>query len=116
MRVKTGTVRKRRHKKVLKMAKGYRMTRSRLFKVANEAVLHAYQYAFAGRKLKKRDLRKLWIQRINAAIRKQGLTYSKFINLLKQKNIVIDRKIMADLIIKAPKSFESIVDKAKSKG
>lgn len=116
MRVKTGFARKRRHKKVLKLTKGFRMTRSRLYKVAHEALLHAGQYAFIGRKRRKRDLRRLWIQRINAAVRQHQLTYSKFINLLKEKKIIIDRKIMADLALKDPKAFKAIVDKAKSKG
>ncbi len=113
MRVKTGYIRRRRHKKVIKMAKGYRMTRSRLYRVAHEALLHAGQYAFAGRKLRRRDLRKLWVQRINAGVRQHGLTYSKFINLLKEKKITIDRKIMADLAVKDPLAFRAIVDKAK---
>ncbi|MCD6226073.1 50S ribosomal protein L20 [bacterium] len=115
MRVKTGTVRRRRHKKLLKQAKGYRMTRSRLYKVAHEAVLHAGEYAFAGRKLKKRDLRRLWIVRINAAVRNYGLSYSKFINLLKEKKIALNRKILAHFAAKEPDLFKQIVEKATGK-
>src|SRR5205823_5733880 len=93
---------RRRHKKVLKQAKGYWMSRSKQFKKAKEAVLHAGEYAFAGRKLKKRDFRKLWIIRLNAAVRENGLTYSKFINQLKQKKIELDRKILAQLATEHP--------------
>lgn len=111
MRVKTGFARRRRHKKIIKLAKGYRMTRSRLYKVAHEAVLHAGQYAYIGRKLRKRDFRKLWIQRINAAVRQYGLNYSKFINLLKKAKINLNRKILAHLATTEPKTFEAIVKK-----
>lgn len=115
MRAKTGFTRRRRHKKVIQMAKGYRMTRSRLYKVAHEALLHAGQYAFAGRKLRKRDLRKLWIQRINAAVRQNQLTYSQFIKLLKEKNIILNRKILAQIAVKDPAAFKTIVDRVKPK-
>ncbi|MFH1561434.1 MAG: 50S ribosomal protein L20 [Patescibacteria group bacterium] len=115
MRAKTGIIRKQGHKKIIKLAKGYRMTRSRLFKVAHEAVLHAGQYAYIGRRLRKRDLRKLWIQRINAAVRLQDLTYSKFTNLLKKTKIEIDRKVLAHLAVSDPEAFKAIVDKAKGK-
>ena len=111
MRVKTGFTRRRRHKKILKLAKGYRMTRSRLYKVAHEAVLHAGQYAYIGRKLRKRDFRKLWIQRINAAVRQHGLSYSKFVSLLKKAKIGLNRKILAHLAATEPKTFEAIVKK-----
>jgi large subunit ribosomal protein L20 len=113
MRAKTGTVRKRKHKKILKQAKGYRMTRSRLYKVAKEAVLHAGQYAYHGRKLRKRDFRRLWIQRINAALSKTGLSYSRFIKKLKDNQIELNRKILADLAVKHPEVFFKIVDKVK---
>lgn len=109
MRIKTGTTRRKRHKKILKLAKGYRMTRHRLYKVAHEAVLHAGEYAFAGRKQRKRQLRRLWIVRINAAVRKHGLNYSKFISLLKKKKIQLNRKILATLALKQPKKFDQIV-------
>ncbi len=111
MRVKTGFTRRRRHKKILKLAKGYRMTRSRLYKVAHEAVLHAGQYAYIGRKLRKRDFRKLWIQRINAAARQHGLSYSKFIRQLKKAKIGLNRKILAHLAATEPKTFKAIIEK-----
>ena len=95
------------------MAKGYRMTRHKLVKRATEAVLHAGQHAYIGRKLRKRDLRRLWIQRINAAIRQHGLIYSKFINLLKKAKIELNRKILSQLAIDQPKTFEAIVKKVK---
>lgn len=90
------------------------MTKHRLYRVAREATIHAGQYAFAGRHLRRRDLRSLWIVRLNAAVRSLGLTYSKFIAGLKKANIQIDRKIMADLAIRQPKVFASIVDKTKT--
>lgn len=114
MRVKTGVVRRRKHKKILNQAKGYRMTRSRLFKVAHQAVTRAGQYAYIGRKLRKRNFRKLWIQRINAAVRKKGLSYSKFIHLLKENKIDLYRKMLAELAVRDPDTFEAIVDKVKS--
>ncbi|MBL7078374.1 50S ribosomal protein L20 [Candidatus Shapirobacteria bacterium] len=113
MRVKTGTIRRKRHKKILKLAKGYRMTRSRLFKVAHEAVMHAGEYAFAGRKKRKRDLKRLWIVRINAAVRKHGLTYSQFAKNLKDAKINLNRKILAHLAVSEPKVFKQIVNKVK---
>jgi large subunit ribosomal protein L20 len=113
MRVKTGFTRKRKHKKVLKLAKGYRMTKSRLYRVAKEAVLHAGEYAFHGRKLRKRDFRTLWIQRINASLSETGLKYSRFINLLKENKIDLNRKILADLAVNHSKIFFKIVDKVK---
>ncbi len=113
MRVKTGTIRRKRHKKIIKLAKGYRMTRSRLFRVAHEAVLHAGEYAYAGRKKRKRDLKRLWIVRINAAARKHGLSYSKFMAGLKSAKIRINHKILAHLAVSEPKIFETIVKKGK---
>lgn len=113
VRVKTGSTKQRRHKKVLKRTKGYRMTKSRLYKVAHEAMLHAGQYAFAGRKLRKRDMRKLWIIKINAALENLGLSYSKFIAGLKKAKIELDRKILADLTESDPKTFKLIVDRVK---
>lgn len=114
MRVKTGTVRKRKHKKLLALAKGYRMTKHRLVKPASEAVLHAGEYAFAGRKRRKRDFRRLWITRINAALSEYDLSYSHFIAGLKKANIELDRKILADLIISDPNVFKNIVEKTKN--
>ncbi len=109
MRAKTGPVRKRRHKKVLKRTKGFRMTKGRLYKVSKEADLHAGQYAYIGRRLRKRDLRRLWIQRINAALSEFDLKYSRFINLLKKAKIDLDRKILAELAVNDPKVFAEII-------
>ena len=111
-RTKTGPTRRARHKKVLKRTKGMRMTKSRLYKVAKEADLHAGQYAFIGRKLRKRDFRKLWIMRINAALQTQaeGLKYSRFINLLSKANIKLDRKTLAHLAVSDPNTFKAVVD------
>ena len=113
MRIKTGPTRKRKHRKVLKQAKGFRMTKGRLYKVSKEAVLHAGQYAFIGRKRKKRETRKLWIQRINAALKTHELSYSRFINQLKKKNIILDRKILADLAVSDNQTFSSLVTEVK---
>ena len=96
-RVKRGVTTHKRHKKVLQQAKGYRMTRRRLYKVAKESVLHAGEYAFAGRKHRKRQFRRLWIQRINAALKPLDIKYSEFIHLLKTKNVIVDRKVIANL-------------------
>lgn len=113
VRVKSGIQTKRRHKKVLKMAKGYWMTRHKQFGKAKEAILHAGEYAFTGRKDKKRDFRKLWIIRLNAAVRNFGLTYSQFIQKLNAKKIGLDRKILSKLALEYPKVFEKIVEKVK---
>lgn len=113
-RVKTGFTRKRRHKKVLQRTKGFRMTKGRLYKVSKEADLHAGQYAYTGRKLRKRDMRRLWIMRINAALKPHQITYSKFIQGLKKAKIELDRKILADLAIADPRTFKAIVDKVKT--
>lgn len=112
MRVKTGTVRKDKHKKVLKAAKGFWMTRHKRYKVAHEAVMHAGRYAFIGRRLKRRDLRQLWIVRINAALKPFEIRYSAFIKMLKNRNIIIDRKILADLAVNNPEDFKAIVESA----
>ena len=104
----------RKHRKILKLAKGYWMTRNRHFRSAMEAVLHAGEYAFGGRKLKKRDFRRLWIIRINAAVRSLGSKYSKFINALKKKNIQIDRKILSKIAVEYPDFFKKIFSKANS--
>ncbi|MDP3955243.1 MAG: 50S ribosomal protein L20 [bacterium] len=114
MRVKTGPSRHRKHKKVLELASGYRMTRHRLHRQASDAVLHAGEYAFAGRKNRKRDFRRLWIVRINAALTDVGISYSRFINGLKKANIELDRKILADLAVSDPGVFKTIVEKSKS--
>jgi large subunit ribosomal protein L20 len=115
MRVKTGYTRKRRHKKVLKRTKGMRMTKGRLYKVSKEADLHAGQYAFIGRKRRKRDLRRLWITRINAGLTPHSLSYSKFINGLKKAKIELNRKILANLVVTDPATFKVIVKKVKAK-
>ncbi|MFH1840851.1 MAG: 50S ribosomal protein L20 [Candidatus Shapirobacteria bacterium] len=115
MRTKSGPARRARHKKVLTRTKGFRMTKSRLYRVAREADLHAGQYAFVGRKKRKRDLRRLWIVRLNAAVRKVGLTYSKFIAGLKKAKIEIDRKILSDLAITQPETFKKILKVVKGK-
>lgn len=112
-RVKTGTTRRKRHKKVLKRTRGFRMTKGRLYKVSKEADLHAGQYAYAGRKLRKRDMRRLWIARINAALTPYNLSYSKFINGLKKAKIELNRKILADLAVSDPDIFKEVVDKAQ---
>lgn len=113
MRVKTGYARKRAHKKVLKQTKGYRMTKNRLIKVAKEAVLHAGVYAYAGRKQKKQEERKLWITRINGALTDTGLSYSAFIKRMKDKNIELDRKVLAQIIQDDPEAFKKIVEEIK---
>lgn len=114
VRVKTGIITKRKHKKVLKQAKGYWMSRHKQFKKAKEAVLHAGEYAYRGRKARKREFRQLWIQRINAAVRNLGLTYSQFINQLKKKKIGLDRKILAQMVVDHPSTFQQIVEKVRS--
>lgn len=110
MRAKTGFVRRRQHKKILKLAKGFWMTRSKLFKPANEAVLHSGQYAFAGRRIRKRDLRKLWIVRINAALRPLNANYSSFIKNLATNNILLNRKILAELATNHTDTFQKVVN------
>lgn len=112
-RVKRGVTSHAKHKKVLKMTKGYRMTKRKLIKVAKESMLHAGEYAFAGRRLKKRDMRGLWITRINQAVQQMDLRYNQFINALEKADIELDRKILADLAVRDPKVFKIIVDKAK---
>ncbi len=113
VRVKAGTTTRRRHKKVLKQAKGYWMSRRKQFKKAKEATLHAGEYAFMGRKRKKRDFRRLWIIRLNASVRTFDLSYSKFVNLLKKKNIQLDRKILAQIATQHPATFAKIVEEVK---
>ncbi|MFC1789994.1 50S ribosomal protein L20 [Patescibacteria group bacterium] len=115
MRVKTGVVRKRRHNKILKRTKGFRMSKGKLYKVSKEADLHAGQYAFIGRKKRKRDFRRLWIQRINAGLSSHDLSYSQFIHQLKEKKIELNRKIMAELAISEPAVFEKVVQTVKKK-
>lgn len=101
-----------RRKRVLKAAKGFRGRRKNNITTANAAVDRSMQYAYIGRKLRKRNFRALWIQRINAAVREHGLTYSRFIDLLGKAGIVIDRKVLSDLAIKEPEAFKALLDKA----
>src|SRR3972149_9008380 len=108
MRVKRGTVSHAKHKKLLRSVKGYRMTKRRLVKVAKEAQLHAGAYAFAGRKKKKSQFRKLWITRISEYLKSQDLSYSQFINNLKKANILLDRKILSYLISNDEAALKSI--------
>lgn len=100
------------HRKFLKMAKGFKQARRTRIQTAKEAILHAGQYAYHGRKLKKRDLRKLWIIRLNAAVRARGVSYSRFISGLNKKKITLDRKILSDIAINDPKTFDAIVKEA----
>ena len=113
MRVKRGTVSRRKHKKLLKANKGYTGVKSRLVKDAKEAYLHAGQYAYHGRKLRKRDIRALWITRISEAAKKEGISYSVFINKLKKANIELDRKILNELVQNDPETFRQIVSSIK---
>jgi len=113
-RVKTGTTRRARHKKILKLAKGFYRGRRKHFRKAKEAVEHAMQYAYRDRRQKKRDFRKLWIVRINAACRLNGMSYSTFINGLNKAGITLDRKILADMAMNDAASFASVVASAKA--
>ncbi len=113
-RIKRGTVSRRKHNKLLGLTKGYRGTKSKLVKVAKEAMLHAGQYAYHGRKLRKRDFRTLWIVRISEAVKKEGISYSVFINKLHKAQVELDRKILSNLIVEDPATFKQIVDKVKS--
>lgn len=114
MRVKRGVTSHKKHKKLLKLTRGYRGTKSKLIRVAREAALHAGQYAYHGRKLRKRDFRRLWITRIGEATRKEGISYSVFMNNLKKANIELDRKILSHLVVNDPTTFKRILDKVKT--
>lgn len=111
-RVKGGKVTRRRHKKIIKMTSGFYGTRNNLFRRANEAMLKSLWYAYRDRRTRKRDLRRLWIARINAAARQNGTTYSRLIYGMKKANINLNRKILADLAVRDPKTFSAIVAKA----
>jgi len=115
-RVKRGVTAGRRHKKVLGKAKGYYNARRKVYRTAKQAVIKAGQYAYEGRRLKKRDFRAFWIQRINAAVRihDEALTYSSFINGLTKAGIEVDRKVMADLAVREPEAFGALVSQAKA--
>ena len=112
-RVKGGTVSRNRRKKVLKLAKGYFGAKSKLFKTAKEAVMKSGNYAYIGRRLKKRDFRRLWITRISAACKMNGMNYSSFMNGLNKAGIEINRKMLADLAVNDAKGFETLVKAAK---
>lgn len=113
-RVKGALNTRKRHKKILKLAKGYRGGKSKLFRTANEAVMKSLVYAYVGRKHKKRDFRKLWIARINAAARSNGMSYSRFMNGLKKAGILMNRKMLSEIAIADMEAFKSLVDKAKA--
>ncbi len=114
MRVKRGTVSRRKHKKLLSKTKGFRGTKSKLIKVAHEAALHAGAYAYHGRKVKKRNFRSLWITRISEASKLEGISYSVLMDKLKKSNIELDRKILNDLIANDFPTFKKLVDEVRS--
>jgi len=111
-RVKNGPHGRRRHKKILKLTKGQRGSKSKLFRRANEAMLKSLWYSYRDRRVRRRDLRRLWIARINAASRLNGVTYSKLIHLLKKADIQINRKMLADMAVRDPKAFAAVVASA----
>ena len=113
-RVKRGLTAHRRHKKLLNLTRGHKGGRSKLVRQAKESALHAGQYAFAGRKQRKREMRKLWITQMGIALKNEGLSYSKFIAALKTKNILLNRKIMAEIAIKDFGTFKKIIAEVKS--
>lgn len=112
-RVKTGIIRRQHHKKILKLNKGQFGTRHRLFRRANEAMLKSLWYSYRDRRTRRRDLRRLWIARINAAARLNGTTYSRLIHGMKTSQITINRKMLAELAVRDPKAFTAVVDKAQ---
>lgn len=114
MRVTRGITTHAKHKKLMVANKGYRMTKRRLVRVAKEAYLHSGEYAYVGRKLRKRDFRRLWITRISESVKQNGLSYSLFMHKLKAGNIDIDRKMLANLILENPEAFARIVDRVKT--
>jgi len=109
-RVKRGVTARARHKKILKLTKGHYGARHRLFKTANESMIHSQLYAYRDRRRRKRDFRRLWITRINAASRQHGMSYSKFMYGLKQADVQLDRKILADLAMNEPQAFEAVAE------
>ncbi|MDO5027896.1 MAG: 50S ribosomal protein L20 [Bacillota bacterium] len=112
-RIKRAVNARKKHKKILKLAKGYFGGKSKLFKTANQAVMKSLNYSYVGRKQRKRDFRKLWIQRINAAARINGLSYSRFISGLKKANVEINRKMLSEIAIHDEKAFAQLVELAK---
>ena len=114
MRIKRGVNAVKKRRKILKSAKGYFGAKSKLYRVARQAVMKSQNYAYVGRKLKKRDFRSLWITRINAAARLNGLNYSKFMSGLKKSGIELNRKVLADLAVNDPSAFTALCEKAKA--
>ena len=114
MRIKRGNAGVKRHKKILKLAKGFIGARSRIFKVANIAVMKDLKYAYRDRRTTKRNMRRLWIVRINAAVREQGMSYSRFVNACKKADILVNRKMLADLAVNDPEAFTVVVETAKA--
>jgi large subunit ribosomal protein L20 len=112
-RVKRGTVRRAKRKKLLDLAKGYYANKSKLYRAAKESVDTALKYAFVGRRRKKRDFRRLWIQRINAAAREHGLTYGQFMNGLSHAGVTLDRKSLSELAVSSPAAFATLAERAK---
>ncbi|HAF17354.1 MAG: 50S ribosomal protein L20 [Thermacetogeniaceae bacterium] len=112
-RVKGGPVTRRRHKKILKLARGYRGAKSKLFRVANQQVMKSLNYAYIHRRLRKRDFRQLWITRINAAARSNGLSYNRFMNGLKKAGVGVNRKMLAELAVNDASAFSKLVELAK---
>ncbi len=110
MRIRRGSAGVKRHKKILKLAKGFIGARSRIFKVANIAVMKALKYAYRDRRTTKRNMRRLWIVRINAAVRQRGMSYSKFVNACKKANIVVNRKMLADMAVRDSEAFDVIFE------
>ncbi len=113
-RAKTGIVRRRRHAKILKRAKGYWGLRSKSVRLAQQTLLNAADYAYRDRRDKKADFRRLWIARINAAARQEGLSYSRFIAGLRKSGVMLDRKVLADIAVREPAAFKALVDQAKT--
>ena len=113
-RVKGAMSTRKRHKKILKLAKGYRGAKSKLYRTANQAVMKSLVYSYIGRKQKKRDFRKLWIARINAAARMNGISYSRFMNGLKKADITLNRKMLAEIAVSDAEAFTALVEKAKA--
>lgn len=114
-RAKTGVVRRHKHKKIIDANKGYYGTRSKLYRRAHEAFMRAGEHAFAGRKLRKRDMKKLWIMRLNAAVGAMGMGYSTFIHKLRQSHVELDRKVLAELAVSYPETFKKVVEKISAK-
>ena len=114
MRIKRAVNANKNRKKVLKAAKGYRGSRSKLYRVANQAVMKSGQYAYVGRRLKKRDYRSLWIARINAAVRAEGMSYSRFIDGLVKAGVTLNRKALSNMAIEDPVAFKAVVEVAKN--